>query len=159
MQRTFNDDVAFLKKHVEVITLTSDDGSAQVAIVPEGLPPATLTTTRGLRPGDDVVVVGNPFGIGNSVSAGVISGLERNYFSTDGDAMLTGLIQFDAAANPGNSGGPLVNRNGEVLGIVTSIFNPTEDGVFIGIGFAVPIETAARGAGPNPFYRQDKESA
>lgn len=137
----------------EIISAQPDNDLAvlQVSVIPEGLPPATLTTTRGLRPGDDVVVVGTPFGIGNSVSAGVISGLERNYFSPDGDAMLTGLIQFDAAANPGNSGGPLVNTNGEVLGIVTSIFNPTEDGVFIGIGFAVPIETAARGAGQNPF--------
>ena len=60
--------------------------------------------------------------------------------------MLTNLIQFDAAANPGNSGGPLVTMDGEVVGIVTAILNPTEQRVFIGIGFAVPIENAAAAA-------------
>jgi S1-C subfamily serine protease len=123
----------------------------QAEVVPEGLPPATLASSAGLRPGDDVVVVGNPFGIGPSVSAGVISGIGRRYYSQDRRLMLENLIQFDAAANPGNSGGPLVNRRGEVVGIVTSILNPTEDSFFVGIGFAVPIETASAALGPNPF--------
>lgn len=123
----------------------------EAEIVPEGLPPATLASAAGLRPGDEVIAVGNPFGIGPSVSAGVVSGLARSYSSLDGSVTIDNLIQFDAAANPGNSGGPLVNRRGEVVGIVTSILNPTEDGVFIGIGFAVPIETAAAAIGPNPF--------
>ena len=83
-----------------------------------------------------MVAVGHPFGIGPSVSAGVVSGLDRSYGSLDESVVLDNLIQFDAAANPGNSGGPLVNRNGEVLGIVTSILNPTEDTVFVGIGFS-----------------------
>jgi S1-C subfamily serine protease len=65
--------------------------------------------------------------------------------------MLTDLIQFDAAANPGNSGGPLVTVDGEVVGIVTAIMNPTEQRVFVGIGFAVPIETAAMSVGMSPF--------
>jgi S1-C subfamily serine protease len=69
----------------------------------------------------------------------------------EGGAPLANLIQFDAAANPGNSGGPLVNGKGEVVGIVTGILNPTEQRVFIGIGFAVPIETAAAAAGQSPF--------
>ena len=60
-----------------------------------------------------------------------------------------GLIQFDAAVNPGNSGGPLLNRNGQVIGIVTALANPSRDGYFIGIGFAVPIGTAG-GAGNVP---------
>ncbi len=120
-------------------------------VIPEGLPPATLGSTADLRPGDPVVAVGHPFGIGPSASAGIVSGLRRSYTSFDGSALLDNLIQFDAAANPGNSGGPLVNRRGEVVGIVTSILNPTEDSVFVGIGFAVPIETAANAAGPNPF--------
>ena len=63
----------------------------------------------------------------------------------------TNLIQFDAAANPGNSGGPLVTMDGEVVGIVTAILNPTSARTFIGIGFAVPIENAASAAGLPPF--------
>lgn len=123
----------------------------QVEVIPEGLVPATLTSSQGLEPGDDVIAVGNPFGIGNSVSAGVVSGLGRSYISRMTGGPIANLIQFDAAVNPGNSGGPLVNRRGEVVGIVISLLNPTEDGVFIGIGFAVPIETAAALAGPSPF--------
>jgi serine protease DegQ len=118
--------------------------------IPDDLKPATLVSTGGLRPGDEVVAVGFPFAIGPSVSHGVVSGLKREWDFPDGRRM-TNLIQFDAAANPGNSGGPLVNRNGEVLGIVTGILNPTEQHVFIGIGFAVPIENAARAAGMSPF--------
>ncbi len=64
---------------------------------------------------------------------------------------MTNLIQFDAAANPGNSGGPLVTMDGEVVGIVTAILNPSEQSVFIGIGFAVPIENAASAVGISPF--------
>jgi S1-C subfamily serine protease len=123
----------------------------QASLVPETVPPATLASSESLQLGDDVVAVGNPFGIGHSVSAGVISGLERSHTTPDGDTILSDLIQFDAAVNPGNSGGPLVNARGEVVGVVTAIFNPTEDRVFVGIGFAVPIETAAAAAGPSPF--------
>jgi S1-C subfamily serine protease len=98
-----------------------------------------------------VVAVGFPFGIGPSVSAGVVSGLRREFRSPEGRQMLTNLIQFDAAANPGNSGGPLVTAEGEVVGIVTAILNPTEARTFIGIGFAVPIENAASAVGLPPF--------
>ena len=81
----------------------------------------------------------------------MVSGLRREYRSPQGRRLLTNLIQFDAAANPGNSGGPLVTADGEVVGIVTGILNPAGQGVFIGIGFAVPIETAAAAAGMPPF--------
>src|SRR5690606_17127195 len=102
-------------------------------ILPDDLKPATLVSTRGMKPGDEVVAVGFPFAIGPSISAGVVSGLGRSWavksdVGTDGGQ---NLIQFDAAANPGNSGGPLVNRNGEVVGIVTGILNPTRQRVFI----------------------------
>jgi serine protease DegQ len=117
---------------------------------PDEMFPAVLTSTRGLQPGDEVVAVGFPFGIGPSVSSGVVSGLRRDYVQ-DGEVKLRNLIQFDAAANPGNSGGPLINRDGEVLGIVTAILNPTSERFFVGIGFAVPIENAAGAAGMNPF--------
>jgi len=119
--------------------------------VPDDLEPATMRSTSGLRIGDEVVAVGFPFGIGPSASAGVISGLKREYRSGEGERILGNLIQFDAAVNPGNSGGPLVTMEGEVIGIVTGLLNPTEHRVFIGIGFAVPIENAAAAVGLSPF--------
>jgi serine protease DegQ len=124
---------------------------------PDEIKPATLASTRDLNPGDMVVAVGFPFGLGPSVSSGVVAGLKRAFVDPDqkpDDATggkLTNLIQFDAAVNPGNSGGPLVNRDGEVVGIVTAIYNPTGQRVFAGMAFAVPIENAARAVGNNPF--------
>ena len=123
----------------------------QAKTIPDDLEAATLRSTQGLRPGDPVVAVGFPFGIGPSVSAGVISGLGREYQNADGKRILSNLIQFDAAVNPGNSGGPLITPEGEVIGIVTGLLNPTEQRVFIGIGFAVPIENAAGAVGLSPF--------
>ncbi len=119
--------------------------------IPDDLEAATMRSTTDLSPGDRVIAVGFPFGIGPSVSEGVVSGLKRQFRSPDGQQMLTNLIQFDAAANPGNSGGPLVTMDGEVVGIVTAILNPNRQRVFIGIGFAVPIENAASAAGMPPF--------
>jgi S1-C subfamily serine protease len=119
--------------------------------IPDDLTAATLRSTSDLNPGDEVVAVGFPFGIGPSASAGVVSGLKREFRSPDGQQLLTNLIQFDAAANPGNSGGPLVTMDGHVVGIVTAILNPSEQRTFIGIGFAVPIENAAAAAGMPPF--------
>jgi S1-C subfamily serine protease len=95
--------------------------------------------------------VGFPFGIGPSASGGIVSGLKRAFRSPEGKQEMTNLIQFDAAANPGNSGGPLVTMDGEVVGIVTAILNPTPARTFLGIGFAVPIENAATAAGLPPF--------
>ena len=123
----------------------------QAKTLPDDIMPATMRSTAGLRPGDEVVAVGFPFGIGPSASAGVVSGLKRDYISPEGKRMLSNLIQFDAAVNPGNSGGPLVTLDGEVVGIVTGLLNPTEQRVFIGIGFAVPIENAASAIGLSPF--------
>ncbi len=119
--------------------------------LPDDLEAATMKSTSDLRPGDHVIAVGHPFGIGPSVSYGVVSGLKREFRSPEGEKMLTNLIQFDAAANPGNSGGPLVTMDGHVVGVVTAILNPTEHRTFIGIGFAVPIENAAAAAGMPPF--------
>ena len=123
----------------------------QAKKLPDDLVAATMRSTSDLAPGDEVVAVGFPFGIGPSVSSGVVSGLQREYRSPQGKRQLTNLIQFDAAANPGNSGGPLVTADGEVVGIVTAILNPTDQHVFIGIGFAVPIENAAAAVGISPF--------
>jgi serine protease DegQ len=119
--------------------------------IPDDLKAATLRSTGDLRLGDGVTAVGFPFGLGPSVSHGVVSGLKREFRSPEGKRILTNLIQFDAAANPGNSGGPLVTDDGAVVGIVTAIYNPTAERFFVGIGFAVPIENAAQAAGMPPF--------
>ena len=123
----------------------------QAKTLPDDLMPATLRSTADLALGDEVVAVGFPFGIGPTVTSGVVSGLGRLYRSHDGKRNLVNLIQFDAAANPGSSGGPLVTADGEVVGIVTAILNPNDQHVFIGIGFAVPIENAAAAIGISPF--------
>jgi S1-C subfamily serine protease len=122
-----------------------------VSNLPDNLVAATLRSTQGLTPGERVVAVGFPFGIGPSVSAGVISGLGRQHRSKTGEHMIENLIQFDAAVNPGSSGGPLVTADGEVIGIVSSIINPNNSNVFAGVAFAVPIENAASVAGTSPF--------
>ena len=119
--------------------------------IPDDLIAATMRSTADLRPGDEVMAVGYPFGIGPSASSGIVSGLKRNFRSPEGKQEMTNLIQFDAAANPGNSGGPLVTMDGQVVGIVTAIFNPNQQRSFVGIGFAVPIENAAAAAGMPPF--------
>ena len=119
--------------------------------IPDDLIAATMRSTSDLVPGDKVLAVGFPFGIGPSASGGVVSGLKRAFRSPEGKQEMTNLIQFDAAANPGNSGGPLVTMDGEVVGIVTAILNPTPARTFLGIGFAVPIENAASAAGLPPF--------
>ena len=95
--------------------------------------------------GDQAFAVGHPLGYVGSLTAGVISGLDRSVKVNNGKT-LKGLIQFDAAVNPGNSGGPLLNRGGEVIGIVTALANPSPDGHFLGIGFAVPIGAAGGAA-------------
>jgi S1-C subfamily serine protease len=123
----------------------------QAHTIPDDLIAATMRSTSDLVPGDEVVAVGFPFGIGPSTSAGVISGFGRAFKSPEGEQEIGNLIQFDAAANPGNSGGPLVTMDGEVVGIVTGILNPTSHRTFVGIGFAVPIESAASAAGLPPF--------
>ena len=123
----------------------------QARKLPDDLQAATMRSTGDLKPGDRVTAIGFPFGIGPSVSHGVVSGLKREFRSPEGKRILTNLIQFDAAANPGSSGGPLVTDDGEVVGIVTAILNPTQQRFFVGIGFAVPIENAAAGAGLPPF--------
>ena len=119
--------------------------------IPDDMIAATMRSTADLRPGDQVLAVGYPFGIGPSASSGIVSGLKRTFKSPDGQQEMRNLIQFDAAANPGNSGGPLVTMDGEVVGIVTAIYNPNQQRTFVGIAFAVPIENAASAAGMPPF--------
>lgn len=130
----------------------SDDLAVlQAHKIPDDLHAATMRSTADLVPGDQVMAVGFPFGIGPSASAGIVSGLKRVFRSPQGNQEISNLIQFDAAANPGNSGGPLVTMDGQVVGIVTAILNPGRQRTFIGIGFAVPIENAASAIGLHPF--------
>jgi S1-C subfamily serine protease len=118
--------------------------------LPGLLVPATLGNPNAMGVGDEAFAVGNPFGLYSSMSAGVISGFERTFQPANSDIRLENLIQIDAAVNPGNSGGPLLNRQGHVIGVVVGIVNPTEDEFFVGIGFAVPIQVAASAAGSPP---------
>lgn len=129
----------------------NDIAVLQPASLPQQVVPAVLGNPNAMRVGDEAYAVGNPFGLYGSMSAGVISGFDRSFRPESTGQTLEGLIQIDAAVNPGNSGGPLLNRYGEVVGVVTGIANPTEEHVFIGIGFAVPITVAAGGGGSPPY--------
>ncbi len=129
----------------------NDIAVLQASQPPARLAPATLGNPNAMRVGDEAFVVGNPFGLYGSMSAGVISGFDRSFKSPNSNQRLQRLIQVDAAVNPGNSGGPLVNRNGEVIGIVVALLNPTEQNFFVGIGFAVPINVAGGAAGAPPY--------
>ena len=128
----------------------SDIAALRPANTPAQLTPATLGNPSSLHIGDDAIVVGNPFNLTRSLSTGVISGLDRSVQVPNQNRSLSGLIQFDAAVNPGSSGGPLVNRDGEVVGIVTGLVNPTGQPAFSGVGFAVTIDTAAGALGVPP---------
>jgi len=121
------------------------------ATLPQLLVPATLGNPNAMRIGDEAYIVGNPFGLYGSMSAGVISGLNRPFQPPNSGAKIEGLIQMDAAANPGNSGGPLLNRYGQVVGVVVGLANPTEQNFFVGISFAVPINVAGGAAGLPPY--------
>jgi S1-C subfamily serine protease len=142
---------------LEQVTVHFFDGSTAVATVdvkqeerdlavlhvdalPANVMPAVLS--GGVRPGDRVMAIGAPFGLEGSVSSGVISATGRSFVVEETGQVLTDMIQFDASVNPGNSGGPLVDLSGRVVGIVTGLVNPTQDRVFVGLGFAVPIEAA-----------------
>lgn len=124
----------------------------QAVDTPMFIVPAVLGNPGAMQVGDEAYVVGNPFGLYGSMSAGVISGFDRVFSVPNSDLKIPGMIQFDAAANPGNSGGPLLNRQGQVIGIVTGLVNPTEENFFVGIGFAVPINVAVGGMGGSPPY-------
>jgi S1-C subfamily serine protease len=130
----------------------TDTALLSASKLPEQIFPATLGNPNAMRVGDEAFAVGNPFGLYGSMSAGVISGFDRSFHPPSSTLTLEGLIQIDAAVNPGNSGGPLLNRDGEVIAIVEGIANPTEGDFFVGIGFAVPIGMALGGGGGSPPY-------
>jgi S1-C subfamily serine protease len=150
---------------IEVIFADGSQGTAEIiaaependiaVLRPNEMPglivPAVLGSAAAMRVGDQAFAVGNPLGLAASMSAGVISGFDRSFTARETEQRLEGLIQFDTAVNPGNSGGPLLNRGGQVVGIVIALANPSDQNVFAGIGFAVPIQTAVAAAG-GPRY-------
>ena len=119
-----------------------DIATLKPAKLPETVVPAVLG--GGLAVGDDVVAIGNPLGLTATTTSGVVSGLNRT-LNRKAQGAVAGLIQFDAAVNPGSSGGPLINTRGEVVGVIVALANPTDAGTFIGVGFAVPIGAALGG--------------
>ncbi len=153
------DGIVLTNSHVvfgrRAITVTLDDGRRtrakllgadpildlavlRIPVTPEGLPVATLGDSDAVRVGEEVVAIGNPLGFEQTLTRGVVSGLNRILPESPMSLTLP-LIQTDAPINPGNSGGPLLNRCGEVIGITTSILTEAQN-----IGFAVPINVAKR---------------
>jgi putative serine protease PepD len=142
IQLTFADGSGSSAK-IATAVAANDIATLTVAKLPSVVVPAVLGGA-GLSVGDDVVAIGNQLGLRNSTTAGVVSGLDRSV-GRGTTPELTGLIQFDAAVNPGSSGGPLINVKGEVVGVVVALANPTQAATFIGVGFAVPIGAALGG--------------
>jgi S1-C subfamily serine protease len=141
--------VTFVDGTVSAATIKTADPADDIAVLtPSRLPRVISPAVLGGPPtiGDPAYVVGNPLGLDGSLSAGVISGLDRDFHVPSGRT-LTGMIQFDAAVNPGSSGGPLLNAKGQVVGIVTGLVNAAGTDAFAGIGFAVPIGAAGQAAG------------
>jgi S1-C subfamily serine protease len=141
--------VTFADGTSSAASITSSDPADDIAVLtPSQLPSVIRPEVLGgsAQIGDEALVVGNPLGLDASLSEGVISGLGRSFPLANGST-LNGMIQFDAAVNPGSSGGPLFNAQGQVMGIVTGLANPASTDNFAGIGFAVPIGTASRAAG------------
>ena len=121
-------------------TVVGSDPETDIAVLKidlQNLPVVTLGDVRALQVGDAVLAIGNPFNVGQTVTAGIISALDR---TQAGASQFQNFIQTDAAINPGNSGGALVDANGNLVGINTAIFSRT--GGSLGIGFAVPVDTA-----------------
>ena len=140
---TSNATVATQQPENDIAVLKADKLPVQII-------PAVLGNPNAMHVGDEAYVVGNPFGLYSSMSAGVISGFNRTFQPTNSKLDLKGLIQIDAAVNPGNSGGPLLNRYGQVIGIIEGLVNPTDQNFFVGIGFAIPINVAGGAAGLPP---------
>ncbi|MCT7992856.1 HhoA/HhoB/HtrA family serine endopeptidase [Laspinema olomoucense] len=121
-------------------TVLGEDPISDVAVVKieaTNLPKATLGNSQQLQPGEWAIAIGNPLGLDNSVTAGIVSATGRSSRDVGVPDKRVGFIQTDAAINPGNSGGPLLNARGEVIGMNTAIISGAQ-----GLGFAIPIQTA-----------------
>jgi len=145
---TFNDGTVLEATLVGMDTY-SDLAVIRVSVAVDRLRPLTMADSGGVRVGQRAIAIGNPFGLSGSMSVGIVSGIGRMLRSAaliDNEALPgfqnPDIIQTDTPINPGNSGGPLLNSQGEVIGVTTAI--RTESGVFQGVGFAVPARTVQR---------------
>ncbi len=141
-------DVTFSDNTSVAATVVGTDPGNDLAVIKvsvsaDKLKAAVLGDSDKVRIGDFVIAVGNPFSLDGSLTQGIVSGIGRTLGGGSGRP-LRQLIQSDAAINPGNSGGALFNKRGEVIGITTAIENPSGENVFVGIGYAVPINAAKR---------------
>lgn len=131
-------------KRLDAVLVGADPSSdiAVLKVEPEGLKPIKIGSTKNLQVGQYVMALGSPFGLENSVTTGIISGLGRSSSLYDGNQLsaYVNLIQMDAAINPGNSGGALVNSRAELIGINTLIRSTTQSSA--GVGFAIPVDSA-----------------
>src|SRR5207247_4871013 len=114
----------------------------QISAARGKLTPIPLGTSKGLLVGQKVLAIGNPYGLDRTLTTGIISSLGRSIQAENG-LIIDDIIQTDAAINPGNSGGPLLNSQGQIIGINTAILSPSNSGS-IGIGFAIPADTVRR---------------
>jgi S1-C subfamily serine protease len=143
--------VTFADGTVANATVASANKQTDIAVLsPAKLPQVVVPATLGggANVGAAVVAIGNPLGLTDSVSSGIVSGLNRTADTDTGKR--SGLIQFDAAVNPGSSGGPLLDSRGMVIGVVVAIADPDGQDAFAGIGFAVPIGAALGGGASGP---------
>lgn len=132
-------------------TVAGTDPTTDLAVItltdpPSDLVPAVLGDSSKVSVGEPVMAVGNPLGLSSTVTTGIVSALDRPVSTSDGSsqAVVTNAIQIDAAVNPGNSGGPLFNAQGEVIGITSSIASLSQSSGSIGLGFAIPSNLANR---------------
>lgn len=128
-------------------TVVGRDPQSDLAVLKAEIPAdklvvAPLGDSDLVETGEPVVAIGAPFGLNGTVTSGIVSATKRDWGQTQGGRPMRGLIQTDAPVNPGNSGGPLFNMNGEVIGITTAIESPVRGSV--GIGFAIPINQAKK---------------
>jgi S1-C subfamily serine protease len=140
-------EVTLSNNHKYKARVIDSDPDNDLAMIKIDAPRETLTTiplgdSKGLHVGQKVLAIGNPFGLDRTLTTGIVSGLARPIRSEMTNKLIEGVIQTDAAINPGNSGGPLLNSRGQMIGINTMIYSPS--GGSVGIGFAVPVDTAKR---------------
>jgi S1-C subfamily serine protease len=120
---------------IAVLQITSDFSE-------ENVKPLPLANSSAVRPGEQIIAIGNPFGLSGTITTGIVSAKERLLPNPDTGFSIPDMIQTDAAVNPGNSGGPLLNTQGQVIGMNTAIFSRT--GSYSGVGFAIPSNTIAK---------------
>jgi putative serine protease PepD len=141
--------VQFADRHVVDATILGRDESTDLAVLkvsdakPSELDPLTMGSSRGVQVGDPTIAIGNPFGLERTLTTGVVSATRRTIQAPNGFE-IDGVIQTDAAINPGNSGGPLLDAAGRVIGINSQIETGGSGNGSVGIGFAIPIDTAKR---------------